>query len=223
MAPLRIRYQTLELEGVDIHLRTLWDTAQFEDDEGAAADLGICSASWPLFGVVWASGRVLANLMVDFDVADKRVLEIGCGIALASLVLQRRATDITATDHHPAVGEFLAQNVVLNGGPEIPFVRTGWDDPDCGMGQFDLIIGSDLLYERDHAAALSAFINRHARPTCDIVIVDPGRGSGGRFSRLMVGFGFTAGRGAPAPVDAVPPGYGGQILVYSRRSAAITG
>ncbi|PKN55653.1 MAG: histidine kinase [Deltaproteobacteria bacterium HGW-Deltaproteobacteria-14] len=222
MTSLRLRYQTLELEGIDIHLSTLWDTAQFEDDDGAAAAVGICAASWPLFGVVWASGRVLANLMVDFDVAHKRVLEIGCGIALASLVLQHRAADITATDHHPAVGVFLARNVALNGGPAIPFVRTGWDEPDCGMGRFDLIIGSDLLYERDHAASLSAFIERHARPSCDIVIVDPGRGSGGRFSRLMVDLGFTAGRGVPAPVDNVAPGYGGQILVYSRHPAALT-
>ena len=191
MASLRIKYQTLELGEFDIHLRTLRDDQQFADPAGKAGALGISTANWSLFGVVWRSGRVLAEHMLDFDVADKRVLEVGCGIGLASLVLNARESDITATDYHPEVEGYLAQNVALNRGRTIPFFRSDWADTDSGMGRFDLIIGSDLLYERDHADLLSTFVASHAAPVCEVVIVDPRRGYHARFSALMQEQGFS--------------------------------
>jgi hypothetical protein len=109
---LRIRYQTIEFGDVDIHLRTLRDRQQYLDVDDVAGKLGISSATWPLFGVVWVAG--------------KRILKVGCGIALASLVLNHRFADITATNYHPEAGHFLVENVQLNKGKEIPFVRMGW-------------------------------------------------------------------------------------------------
>ena len=151
MSSLRVRYQTIEFDNVDIHVRTLRDRQQFSDDDGIAEDLGISSATWPLFGIIWASGEVLAHLMFDYDIEGKRILEVGCGIGLTSLMLNQRDADITATDHHPEAGSFLRQNVRLNAGEPIPFERTGWGDEADQLGRFDLIIGSDLLYESEHA------------------------------------------------------------------------
>lgn len=193
MATPRLRYKTLEIGDLDIHLRTLRDRQQFADDEGQAEDLGIGSASWPLFGVVWDCGHALAVEMLDFPVDGRRVLEVGCGIGLASIVLSLRAVDITATDHHPEAEEFLRRNVELNGGPAIPFVRTGWDDDASGLDEFDLIIGGDVLYEPGHAESLSGFIDRHARPTCEVIIADPGRQQTGRFRRCMSDLGYGLG------------------------------
>ena len=62
MKPLRVRYQTLEFAHTDIHLRTLRDNQEYADVDGIALELGISSATWPLFGIVWASGTVLAHL-----------------------------------------------------------------------------------------------------------------------------------------------------------------
>ena len=138
MSSVRVRYQTIEFGDVDIHLRTLRDNQQFSDDEGVAEALGISSATWPIFGIVWDSGQVLAHLMFDYNIAGKRILEVGCGIALTSLVLNHRAADITATDLHPETEAFLVRNVLLNDGPEIPFVRTGWADVKSALGRFDL-------------------------------------------------------------------------------------
>ncbi|MGH2510791.1 MAG: class I SAM-dependent methyltransferase, partial [Ktedonobacteraceae bacterium] len=114
MLPLRIRYQTLEFKSVDIHLRTLRDLQQFGVDESTAGDQ-VPLASWPLFGVVWESGEVLAHFLADYDIEGKRVLEVGCGIGLASLVLNSRHADVTATDYNPEAQHFLEENVRLNG------------------------------------------------------------------------------------------------------------
>ncbi|RJX27517.1 MAG: histidine kinase [Desulfurivibrio sp.] len=216
MSSLRFRYQTMEFDNVDIHLRTLRDRQQYADADGVAGRLGISSAAWPLFGVVWASGEVLAHLMLDFEVAGKRILEVGCGIALASLVLNHRQADITATDYHPEAGPFLLENIRLNKGRAIPFVRTGWADEDCGLGDFDLIIGSDLLYERGQVELLAGFINQYARPHCEVIIVDPGRGQHARFSKVMVGLGYEHRQHKPEHADYLTEPFRGQILCYNR-------
>ena len=190
MASIRLRYQTIEFGDVDIHGRSLRDTQQFPGADGDTITDGVPSSNWPLFGVVWESSRRLARLMVDYEINGKRILEVGCGIGLASLVLNQRSADITATDYNPEAERFLAANVALNGGPPIPFVCADWAD-ECGeLGTFDLIVGSDLLYERGHAESLSAFVNRHANPHCEVVVVDPGRGQLARFGKHMVSYGY---------------------------------
>ncbi|MFV0595089.1 class I SAM-dependent methyltransferase [Shewanella sp.] len=216
MAPLRIRYQTHEFGIVDIHVRTLRDNQEFEDINGEAEKLGISSATWPLFGIVWPSGQVLSHHMLDYQIEDKRILEVGCGIGLASLVLNHREADITATDYHPETGGFLAKNVALNQGRPIPFVRTGWADEESELGKFDLIIGSDLLYEQEHADLLSLFIDQHAKPICDVILVDPGRGNHAKFSKKMVLLGFNHSQQKPIHTEFLSEPFNGQILTYRR-------
>ncbi len=220
MSPIRVRYQTVEFGDTDIHLRTLRDVQEFSDDDGAAEALGISSATWPLFGVVWGAGHALAHLMTDFVLRERRILEVGCGIGLASLVLNDRRADITATDRHPEAGPFLARNVALNGGPKIPFTRAGWADlaggPGAALGRFDLIIGSDVLYEAHHAADLAAFIERHANPVCEVLLVDPGRGHQGRFKRRMEALGYVATQGPIADLPPFEAPFAGRWLRYVR-------
>ena len=217
MTSVRVRYQTMEFDGMDIHIRTLRDRQQYEDVGGVAEKLGISSATWPLFGVIWASSEVLAHFMVDFEIEGKRILEVGCGIALTSLVLNHRHADITATDYHPEVSDFLLENVRINNGRKIPFVRTGWGDNDTRLGTFDLITGSDLLYERDHADLLSRFIDQHANPHCEVIIVDPGRGEQARFSKKMALLGYSHSQSKPVnPESYLKSPFKGKILRYKR-------
>lgn len=216
MTSLRIRYQTIEIEDIDIHVRTLRDNQQFSDDEGIASGLGISSAMWPLFGVIWASGEVLAHLMFDYEIAGKRILEVGCGIGLASLVLNHRLADITATDYHPEAESFLQENVKLNNGLKIPFVRTAWGDEISSLGGFDLIIGSDLLYDRGHSEVLSEFVDQHSKAHCAVIIVDPGRGQSPRFSKNMTALGFVLDADQPCSSDYLNEPFTGNILHYHR-------
>jgi len=217
MPELRLRYTTLEIGDMDVHIRMLWDNLQYHDKDGVAEKLGISSATWPLFGVIWPSSEVLAHLMADYNVEGKRVLEVGCGIALASLVLNRRLADITATDYHPESESFLVYNAGLNQDDVIPFVRTGWADAeDAELGVFDLIIGSDLLYEIESVSLLSSFVNQHAGRHCDIVIVDPGRGFHAKFSKKMVTLGYSHSQEKPENTDYLEGRYNGRILTYSR-------
>src|SRR5690606_33185490 len=81
-------YQVREIEhavaGRPFRLRVLSDTQQFADPDGHGERAGISSATWSLFGQLWPAGALLAHAMERFDIEGKRILELGCGIGLAS-------------------------------------------------------------------------------------------------------------------------------------------
>lgn len=210
------RQLTVRLGGHNYRIRALSDLQQFADPNGAADRAGISSALWSLFGQVWPSGRVLAEAMSGFDIAGKRILELGCGLGLSSLVLQRRRADITASDHHPLAESFLEFNATLNALPAIAYRDLPWAVPDDSLGRFDLIIGSDILYERGHAVQLAAMLVRHAQPDAEVLITDPGRGNSGEFTRALAtqGYSVIEQRSRFDERDVEP--FRGRLLSYRR-------
>lgn len=212
----RLCYQTIEFGKIDIHVCTLRNKQEFYDPKGIAEDLGISSATWPIFGIIWPSSLVLAHHMLNYNIGSKRVLEIGCGTALSSLLLNKQDADITATDYHPEAENFLNRNTELNGDNLIPFERTNWSDHDDSLGRFDLIIGSDLLYEDEHVEFLVGFIREHAKPTCEVIIVDPGRGRKTKFAKKLVEHGYVSTFTKPENTDFLDSDFKGHILNFSR-------
>lgn len=216
MSGYSTRVTTVHLGGHDYRIRSLSDRQQFADPLGRAAKAGISSANWSLFGQLWPSGRLLAEAMSEFDIAGKRILELGCGLGLSSLVLTRRGADVTATDHHPLAEVFLSHNAGLNGIGIPHYHDLQWAVPDTDLGRFELIIASDVLYERDHAALLTALCERHAQPKSEIVITDPGRGNSGSFTRALAlqGFSMEETRSRFDANDRPP--FRGRLLHYRR-------
>lgn len=218
MSKLRLCYQTIEFGQTDIHLCTLRDNQQFHDPAGIAAQLGISSAFWPLFGIIWPSSLVLAHYLDHYPTENKRILEVGCGIGLTSLLLNKKRADITATDYHPEVESFLQRNTTLNEDQNIAFERVDWAEKGDHLGLFDLIIGSDLLYEDQHIALLANFIQQHAHPVSDVILVDPGRGRKNKLTRCMTAFGYTAQHIKPQETqDYLEDAFKGHILKFERK------
>lgn len=185
-----VRLIELQIGSERYRLRVLSDLQQFYDPDGHSAQLGISCAQWSLFGQLWPGGELLARVMSEFDIEGKRFLEIGCGIGAASLVLQKRGARVVATDMHPQAEPFLAYNAALNGLPAIPYRQLDWAVPLPTLGRFDVLIASDVMYERDHARLLAGVVQRHARPGSEVVLVDSGRGGRGLFTRLLEEQGF---------------------------------
>lgn len=213
---IRVRFDTHEFDKVDIHVRSLRSNQEFEDDNGEAEALGISSATWPLFGIVWPSGQVLAHHLFQTDFKGKRILEVGCGIGLTSVLLNHLDADITATDYHPQAEIFMQRNTDLNDDSRVPFVRTGWADPITDIGTFDMVIGSDLLYEDEHVAQLAGFIVQHCKPECEVIMVDPGRGRHARLSKVLAKEGFSLKQIKPEQPQYLDNPFKGVILNYRR-------
>lgn len=186
-----VETSTYRIGAEDYRIRSLSDRQQYWDPDGRAERAGISSAAWPIFGVVWPAGIALAQEMSHFAFAGMKILEVGCGIGLSSLVLQRHGADITASDYHPLAEEFLRFNSDLNGLPPIKFHNAPWAGPNPLLGRFDLIVGSDLLYERGHPAQLSVFLACHTESAAQVILADPGRSQCGQFSNQMSSAGYS--------------------------------
>ena len=219
------KHESIAIQGVpNLFIRSLLDKQQFYDPEDAALALGISSAFWSLFGLLWPSGSKLAERMALRPVnANERILEIGCGLALSSLVGHRRGANITASDCHPLAGEFLKENLRLNHLGPMNYRHGHWGEhatqhQDIAVSsRFDLVIGSDILYERDERGDLAHYINEHVEDHSEVWVIDPNRGNRSHFHRNMAAQGFALIEEA-LNISATEnvAAYKGRMLTYSR-------
>jgi len=201
----------------DFMLQSLKDNQQYDADDLASQALGITSANWSLFGVLWPSSIILASTVAQLDLRGKTVLEIGCGIGLSSILLHSMGTDVTASDYHPQAREFLRINLLYNDLPPLPFEPGNWNVPNPALGEFDLIIGSDILYEPDQADKVSSFISQHSASKVQVIIVDPGRRNRSKFSRNMQSMGFSHHSEGFSMMELDKRPVKGHILFYCRQ------
>ncbi len=231
MPSYETKQESIAIAGADkLIIRSLLDKQQFFDPHGDAARMGISSAMWPIFGLLWPSAAILAAKMAArVMLPNERVLEIGCGLALASLAAHRRGVDVTASDCHPLAATFLRDNLLLNALPSLPYRHGHWSShlapiardghaaSELVSGRYDLLIGSDVLYERDQDAMLPTFIANHTTDSAEVWIVDPNRGNRAAFSKQMTAIGYRVIEerlDRLATIDTTA--YKGRLLVYSK-------
>jgi len=108
-----------------------------------------------------------------------RVVELGCGLALPSLAAARSGATVLATDVEPEALELVARNAGLNG-LSVETLRLDWSEPAVLLSRapFDLVLASDVLYERHSVAPLLALLPRLAP---EALLADPGRPAPGAF------------------------------------------
>jgi predicted nicotinamide N-methyase len=132
----------------------------------------------PYFGVLWEAGIGLSQHLALMDLKDKKVLEIGCGLALPSFLVTKMGGDIIATDFHADVPLFLELNQ-KNNALKFPYRIMNWRDEiertKSDLGLFDLVIGSDILYESQHPMQVAKALIAFLKPGGKILLSDPGR------------------------------------------------
>ena len=140
-------------------------------DEGAFAD----DEFLPYWAELWPSAHALTELLAERDLRGVRVLELGCGLGLPSLVAAAAGADVTATDWSPDAVALLARNARRNG-LRLRAEVWRWTDPPERLGApWPLVIGSDLLYEARNAPWLSAALDSLVAPGGEALLADPGR------------------------------------------------
>ena len=69
----------------------------------------------PYWADCWPSSRVLAERVARLAGRGRSLLELGCGIGLASLAAAEAGFDVLATDYYANALEFTAANALANG------------------------------------------------------------------------------------------------------------
>ncbi|MBU6374459.1 MAG: hypothetical protein KGQ59_00530 [Bdellovibrionales bacterium] len=142
----------------------------------------------PYFGVIWPSARALAECVDHTLIAglqktlDTKILELGCGLAMPSLVSAKKGAQTWATDFHPQVERFLVMNREKNQAGLLRYVDWDWRSlPELPSelrplwGKADWVIASDVLYDADLPIPLAKAMAQAAAPRGKITITDPGR------------------------------------------------
>lgn len=145
----------------------------------------------PYFGVLWASSPALSEYLFEIksDIKGKRILELGCGLALPSLVAKKLGATVVASDFHPEVYSFLKKSFELNQ-VQFDFVNFNWRQERKDLGRFDYVIGSDILYENTHPLEIAQSLINYTHPDGAILIADPGRSYLQKFVSSMNESGF---------------------------------
>lgn len=144
----------------------------------------------PYYAALWPSAQALATVLWERRglLPGSTVLELGCGLGLPSITAARLGARVTATDFHPDAETWCLANAAANG-VTVDYRTFDWNQPpDCAP--FDLVIGSDLIYERRHIPALASCIGRLCAPSGFALIADPGRDGLGPFADAMQSSGW---------------------------------
>jgi predicted nicotinamide N-methyase len=129
----------------------------------------------PYHGALWPSALALADRLVSrFPTLEGlRAIELGCGLGLPSILAAKLGARMTANDFHPANEEYLRRNAALNG-VSIEYLPWSWEGP-FDAGEFDLVLASDVVYEKKSVPALATLAARLCAPAGQIILSDPGR------------------------------------------------
>jgi predicted nicotinamide N-methyase len=176
---LDIRVQRVRVAGADVFLVRPADWEQLrheEEDAGRAV---------PYWAMPWPSGTVLASALADESPpAGARVLELGCGLGLPSIVAAREGAHVLATDGSPDAVAFAAHSMALN---EVvgEAARVDWREQGDALvaarGRWDLVLAADVLYTRANVEAALRLLPRIVASAGEIWLADPRRTGGREF------------------------------------------
>lgn len=175
-----LKRQIERVGDMEIEIECLKDLNQTIDDLFAelerTGNASLLEDLCPYFGTVWPSARALAQTIFEKrdQFAGKRILEVGCGLAIPSIVASKLGAEVVATDFHPEVPRFLEANLKINQASSVRYERIDWSKGFPELGRFDWVIGSDVLYERQHALLLAQVVH-HYLGAGGGLIADPAR------------------------------------------------
>ena len=128
----------------------------------------------PYWSVLWRSGVALGRELAGPGLAGLRVVELGCGLGVPSLMAARAGAAVLATDGCDEALELLGRNARENGlGLETARVDWAAADELLARDPFDLVLAADVLYERESVPLLLSLLPRLGR---EVWLADPGRG-----------------------------------------------
>ena len=135
----------------------------------------------PYWAQPWPASILLAEAVLGGEPgAGRRGIEIGCGVGLVSLAAALAGWAMTATDYDPDAVAFAALNAERNG---VPLAGTRQLDyrEKVTRPEYDLILGSDLLYERKKGRPVADWIASALLPDGCALLSDPNRSAADEF------------------------------------------
>ena len=133
----------------------------------------------PYWAELWPSSLALAKWLTaqSASIRGKRCLDLGCGLGFTALAGAAAGAGVIGADYERKALELARVNARLNSfeGPFPEFRLLDWRKPDLPPRSFDVIWGADIVYERQAAKEILAFLDYALAPGGTVWIAEPGR------------------------------------------------
>jgi predicted nicotinamide N-methyase len=180
--------QRLRFGSTELDFTRIADPDQVLDDVVAAEDQrektsGIRLTDplhLPYWAELWDSAGGIASRLAKLNPKPgTKVLDLGCGMGLAGAAAAALGCNVLLADlESPAL--LLATFNCLPFASRVRALQLDWRT-DRLSEKFDLILGSDILYEKSQWEYLSKFWHAHLNPRGTILLGEPGRQTGELF------------------------------------------
>jgi predicted nicotinamide N-methyase len=145
----------------------------------------------PYWAELWPAAVGLATYIAENPtlIKDKKLLEIGCGLALPALLAAYLGATTTATDYLKDAVDFAEKNAVLNKVSNIKFETFDWRKAE-GSEKYDILLASDVAYERSQFEYLAKAFKHLVKPDGIILLSEPNRYIAQPFIESLVKAGY---------------------------------
>jgi predicted nicotinamide N-methyase len=128
--------------------------------------------NFPLWAKIWQAGVVLASHLGRLPVEKgKRMLEIGSGLGLVGIVAACNGHEVILTDYNVHALNFARANAYINGCENLHVAQLDWNNPRLS-GEFDLIVGSEIVYKNEDIDQLSTLFDKYLKSNGTIILVE---------------------------------------------------
>lgn len=139
----------------------------------------------PYWAELWPSARVLAEYIGAMPGGGRSLLELGCGSGLVATSASLAGFKVTVSDYYEDALLFARVNVRRNGGEPARGLLLDWRNLPPRLGHFDVVVASDVLYERPYGALVARVLDATLSSQGLAVVADPGRVGRAEFVRAL--------------------------------------
>lgn len=161
------RYDTEEKEltvaGTEFRLTVPRTIDPFIEGENPAQN-------FPLWAKIWHASLVLANIVAQMTPEpDARMLEIGSGMGLVGVVAATFGHCVISTEYNADALAFSRANAEINQCEHMIVQKLDWNRPTLN-GQFDMIIGSEVVYREKDFQPLQRLFENYLKPSGEVIL-----------------------------------------------------
>ncbi len=161
---------TLEKEEINIRGKTFKIFLPAKLEEIFQGDPLLEVEKFPFWAKVWESSLILADYLATIE-PPKKILELGAGLGVPSLVSASFGHDVLATDYEELPLKFIELSAKENN----LTVRTqllDWRNPELSE-KFDLIVGSEIIFRKSLFEPLIELFKNYLKEEGEVILSHP--------------------------------------------------
>jgi predicted nicotinamide N-methyase len=169
-----IHWETFDIKGKKFEILRITDTDKLLDTV-SEVDFNM-DERLPYWAELWPSSVALSEYIIENkkEFAAKRILEIGCGLGLAGIVATSCNAKVLFTDYDQDALEFAQINYQRNFKRAATVQVMDWRNPNLDF-QFDVVMGTDVLYEKRWLNPILNVINSLVKKDGCAYLAEPNR------------------------------------------------